>query len=40
MYHLISSNALNDKDLVLQDTVKLGEKFQWKRGKERKRQHK
>lgn len=34
MHPLVSRSALNDKDLVLQDTVKLGEKFQWKRGKE------
>lgn len=40
MHHLVSNSALNDKDLVLQDTVKLSENFQWKRGKERKLQHK
>lgn len=40
MCHLVSSSALNYKDLVLQDTVKLAEKFQWKRGRERKLWHK
>lgn len=34
MHHLISSSALNGEDLVLQDSVKLGEIFQWKWEKE------
>ena len=40
MHHLISSSALNYKDLVLQDSVKLGEIFQWKWGKEENLWHK
>lgn len=40
MQHLISSSALSDRDLVLQDSEKLGEVFQWKRGIEENLWHK
>lgn len=40
MQHLISSSALSDKDLVLQDSEKLVEVFQWKWGTEENLWHK